>query len=141
MTVSRDFLPFFLLKIFDLGKNSFASFFVFVRYSRKHVPALSTTTLTLCQRSRWLLEVDTFGKLWRFLTGLKEQSAKKRYLRCVYTSNSNNLKISKESIQKIGCPRSRWLRWHPIFELCHRISPQKRKILWNRFLPVHMGPR
>ena len=38
--------------------------------------------------------------------------------------------VSKE---KIGCPRSCWLRRHPIFALCNRISPGKQKILLNLF--------
>ena len=74
---------------------------------------------------------DTFGKLWRFLTDFKGTISRKKVFRCVYTSNNNNLKIFKSPYlkKKLG----HWLHWHPIFELCNPLSPQKRKISRNSF--------
>ena len=44
------------------------------------------------------------------------------------------------STEKIGCLGSRRLRGHPIFQLCDRISPQKRKISRNSFCLFIWGP-
>ena len=84
-----------------------------------------------CQRSGWLrgqgvgvdYYADTFGKLWRFLTDFKGKISKKRYLDV----------LTHPISEKIGFPLSRWLCGHSIFELCDRISPQKRKFSRNRF--------
>ena len=38
---------------------------------------------------------DTFGKLLSFLTNFKGTITRKKVFRCVYTSNSNNVKIGK----------------------------------------------
>ena len=39
--------------------------------------------------------METFGKLRRFPTDFKGTISQKKVFRCVYTSNSNNFKISK----------------------------------------------
>ena len=71
---------------------------------------------------------DTFWKLWSLLTNFKRTIKQKKVFGCVYTSNSNNLKVWKPLyLRKIRCSRSRWQRWHRIFDLCDRISSQKRK--------------
>ena len=55
-------------------------------------------------RSQWLYGhgvsvvndyADTFGKLWSFLTDFKGTITRKKVFRCVYTSNSKNVKIGK----------------------------------------------
>ena len=56
--------------------------------------------LTPCWRKCWLREhhnnyANTFGKLWMPLTAVKGTIRRKKLFRCVYTPNSNNLKIRK----------------------------------------------
>ena len=65
----------------------------------------STNAISLqiqCRRSQRLLGLgvrvandyaDTFGKLRRFLTDFKWTISHNKVFKCVYTSNSNNLKI------------------------------------------------
>ena len=49
------------------------------------------------------------------------------------------MKISV-SLEKIACPRSRWLRGHPIFEIEYRYLREIENLA-KPFLPIHMGPR
>ena len=97
----------------------------------------SKNCVDTCWNSQWLR--GHFGKFEAFSQILKEQSVKKRYLDVfTYTSNNNNLKIFKSPYlkKKLG----HWLRWHPIFELCNPLSPQKRKISRNSFCLFIWGP-
>ena len=48
------------------------------------------------------------------------------------------MKISV-SLEKIACPRSRWLRGHPIFEIEYRYLREIENLA-KPFLPIHMGP-
>ena len=101
-----------------------------------------------CQRSQRLHRqgvgvvndyANTFGKLLTYFKGTIRQ---KKVLRCVYISNSNNLKIWKSLyLKKIGCPSSRWLWcWHrfPNFAIEYLCEIKK---CCKTVLPVHMGPR
>ena len=48
-----------------------------------------------------------------------------------------NLFIFAKIFAKNVCPRSRWLRGHPIFKRCNRISSPKRKISRNNFCRLY----
>ena len=86
-----------------------------------------------CQSSRWLCGhindyVDTFWKLWRLLTDFKGTSRQKKLIGCVYTFNSNNLKIWKLLYLKKN------MGVHVVGDYAgDRISSRKQKSSWNRF--------
>ena len=105
------------------AKTVLQTFSFLLRYSRKTCASVVNDY------------VDTFWKLWKLLTNFKGTVRWTKLIRCFYTPNRNNLKNKKISVskEKFGCPRSLWLSWHPIFELCDRISPWKRKISRTRF--------
>ena len=102
----------------------------------------------VCPRSRWLhwhfvSIVNDYTPIHHWLRGpfLKTLQVSHRFQRnmqakkkfgCVYTANSNNLKIWKPPYlnKKIS-----------IFDLCNRISSRKRKSSRNRFNLLTWGPR
>ena len=121
------------------GRKRFRELFSFCESnSRKPVSAWSTTTLTPCQRSQQLQGhgpsvFNDYANMCQRSQRLRGHTGNYFSLEKVKNQQKSNLIFSK-----ICCPRSRWLRWHPIFKLCDRISPRKRKI---SILSVHIEPR
>ena len=113
----------------------------------------STNAISLqiqCRRSQRLLGLgvrvvndyaDTFGKLRRFLTDFKWTISQNKVFKCVYTSNSNNLKIWKSPYLKkksgvrvvvdyadivIVCPTPLYIRWGSEWDIkLHTREPMK----------------
>ena len=85
---------------------------------------------------------DTFWKLWRLLTDFKGTIRQKKVFGCVYTSNSNNLKIWKPHHLKKN------LGIRAVFDYADTGFSnfaieylRENEKFCETFLPVHMGPR
>ena len=117
------------------GRKRFRELFSFCESnSRKPVSAWSTTTLTPCQRSQQLQGhgpsvFNHYANMCQLSQRLRGHTGNYFSLEKVKNQQKSNLIFSK-----ICCPRSRWLRWHPI-EYCISV---KTKNFAKPFLPVYM---